>query len=161
MLASYFTTGKLERTGATFSWRKRTYRLLLFLGSSITERIGQGRVTSNLQGAPVDYALSIPDEETITMVFRLLHEEGFFVGASSGLNVVAAVEVAKKLGTHSLRQVNRLIYIYLFVGPGHTIVTVLCDGASRYQSRLLSKKWLTSKNLLTHVPKNYWTSLSE
>jgi cysteine synthase A len=126
VLASYFKTGKMERAG-----------------SSITEGIGQGRVTANLHGAPIDDALSIPDEDTIKMVFRLLHEEGFFVGASSGLNVAAAVEVAKKLG------------------PGHTVVTILCDGASRYQSRLLSKKWLASKNLLDHVPNNYWSSLSE
>lgn len=76
--------------------------LTVLLGSSITEGIGQGRVTANLHGAPIDDALSIPDEDTIKMVFRLLHEEGFFVGASSGLNVAAAVEVAKKLGTATL-----------------------------------------------------------
>jgi cysteine synthase A len=101
-------------------------------GSSITEGIGQGRVTANLEGAPIDEAVRVSDEESIRMVFDLLTEEGVFVGASSGLNVVAAVKVAKKLG------------------PGHTVVTILCDSAARYQSRLFSKSWLESKNLL-HV----------
>lgn len=125
VLYQYFTNGKLARSG-----------------SSITEGIGQGRVTANLEGTKVDYALSIPDEQTLPMVFRLLDEEGFFVGASSALNVVAAVEVAKKLG------------------PGHTVVTVLCDTASRYQSRLFNRAWLESKNLLDSVPSKYRSMLS-
>ncbi|KAI8391639.1 cysteine synthase [Radiomyces spectabilis] len=103
---------------------------------SITEGIGQGRVTDNL--APdvelIDDAVHIPDEESIKMVYRLLDEEGIYVGASSALNVVAAVEVAKK------------------VGQGKTIVTMLCDGAYRYQSRLFSRTWLESKNLATAIP---------
>ncbi|KAG0265056.1 Cysteine synthase 1 [Actinomortierella ambigua] len=105
-------------------------------GSSITEGIGQGRVTDNLQPdlELIDDALQIPDEESIKMVYRLLDEEGIYVGASSALNVVAAVEMAKKLG------------------PGKNIVTMLCDGAYRYQSRLFSKKWLASKNLADAIP---------
>lgn len=95
-----------------------------------------------MEGAPVDYALCIPDEQTLPMVFSLLATEGFFVGASSALNVAAAVEVARKLG------------------PGHTIVTVLCDTASRYQSRLFNRAWLESKNLLDHVPSQYRSMLS-
>jgi cysteine synthase A len=101
-------------------------------GSSITEGIGQGRVTANLEGAPIDDAVRVSDEESVRMVFDLISEEGVFVGASSGLNVMAAIKVAQKLG------------------PGHTVVTILCDGAGRYQSRLLSKSWLESKKLL-HV----------
>ncbi|CAO3608877.1 unnamed protein product [Cunninghamella blakesleeana] len=107
-------------------------------GSSVTEGIGQGRVTDNL--APdvdlIDGALNIPDEESIKMLYRLLHEEGIYVGASSALNVVAAVEMAKQLG------------------KGKKIVTVLCDGAYRYQSRLFSRKWLESKNLDTAIPEH-------
>lgn len=95
-----------------------------------------------MEGAPVDYALTISDEQSLPMVFRLLDEEGFFVGASSALNVVAAVEVAKKLG------------------PGHTVVTVLCDTASRYQSRLFNRAWIESKNLLDYVPSKYRSMLS-
>lgn len=106
-------------------------------GSSVTEGIGQGRVTANLAGAPIDGALRIPDEESLAMMFELLATEGIFVGASSGLNVSAAVQVAKKLG------------------PGHTVVTILCDSASRYQSRLFSKAWLESKNLFHVVDPKY------
>jgi len=91
-------------------------------GSSITEGIGQGRITDNIKPdiELLDDALLIPDEETIEMVYRLLDEEGLYVGASSALNVVAAVKIARMLG------------------PGHRIVTILCDGAYRYQSRLFS-----------------------
>jgi len=121
VLYSYFKTGKLERTGT----------------GSITEGIGQGRITENLKNSPVDDAVHITDERSIQMVYRLLHEEGIFVGASSALNVVAAVDVARSLG------------------PGKTVVTVLCDGAYRYQSRLFSKKWLQTKNLLQHIPQEY------
>jgi cysteine synthase A len=100
-------------------------------GSSITEGIGQGRVTDNLRPDIdlLDGALQISDEKTINMVYRLLDEEGLFLGASSCLNVVAAYEVAKMLG------------------PGSTVVTLLCDGADRYADRLFSRKWLQSKNL--------------
>lgn len=100
-------------------------------GSSITEGIGQGRVTDNLSPDIdlLDGALNISDEKTINMVYRLLDEEGLYLGASSCLNVVAAYEVAKKLG------------------PGKTVVTLLCDNADRYADRLFSRKWLQSKNL--------------
>ncbi|KAI9807208.1 MAG: Cysteine synthase 1 [Sarcosagium campestre] len=105
-------------------------------GSSITEGIGQGRVTENL--APdlelVDDALHISDEKSIEMVYRCLDEEGLYLGASSSLNVVAAKEVAETLG------------------PGHTVVTVLCDGAYRYAERLFSRTWLQQKNLLGAIP---------
>jgi cysteine synthase A len=90
----------------------------------------------------VDYALCVPDEQTLPMVYRLLDEEGFFMGASTALNVVAAVEVARKLG------------------PGHVVVTVLCDTASRYQSRLFNRSWVESKGLLEHIPSKYRSMLS-
>ena len=107
-------------------------------GSSITEGIGQGRVTNNLKGEvwTVDGALHIADEKSIAMVYRCLDEEGLYLGASSALNVVAAKEVAELLG------------------KGHTVVTVLCDGAYRYAERLFSRKWLESKKLLGAVPKH-------
>ncbi|KAA8910862.1 hypothetical protein TRICI_004005 [Trichomonascus ciferrii] len=100
-------------------------------GSSITEGIGQGRVTDNMKPDInlMDGSVHIPDEQTINMVYRLLDEEGLYLGASSCLNVVAAYEVAKQLG------------------PGNTVVTLLCDNADRYADRLFSRKWLQSKNL--------------
>lgn len=105
-------------------------------GSSITEGIGQGRITSNL--APdvglLDGSFCIPDEQTIETLYRCLDNEGLYLGASSALNVVAATEVARKLG------------------PGHTVVTILADGAYRYADRLFSRKWLQSKNLLDAIP---------
>ncbi|KAI1153065.1 cysteine synthase (O-acetylserine (thiol)-lyase-like protein) [Nemania diffusa] len=105
-------------------------------GGSITEGIGQGRVTDNL--APdvglLDGSLHISDEKSIEMVYRCLDEEGVYLGASSALNVVAAKEVAERLG------------------PGHTVVTILCDGAYRYADRLFSRKWLESKGLLGAIP---------
>ncbi|KAJ2906872.1 hypothetical protein MKZ38_010370 [Zalerion maritima] len=107
-------------------------------GSSITEGIGQGRVTDNL--APdlglIDGALHIADEKSIEMVYRCLDEEGLYLGASSALNVAAAKEVAEKLG------------------KGHTVVTMLCDGAYRYADRLFSRKWLEEKKLIGAVPKH-------
>jgi len=107
-------------------------------GSSITEGIGQGRVTENLKPDidMLDGALHISDEKSIEMVYRCLHEEGLYLGASSALNVVAAKEVAERLG------------------KGHTVVTMLCDGAYRYQDRLFSRKWLEEKNLLSAIPKH-------
>merc|ERR1712000_759472 len=107
-------------------------------GGSITEGIGQGRVTDNLQPdiGLVDDSLHISDEKTIEMVYRCLDEEGLYLGASSSLNVVAAKEVAEKLGR------------------GHTVVTLLCDGAYRYADRLFSRKWLTEKKLLDSIPKH-------
>ncbi|KAI9889189.1 MAG: Cysteine synthase 1 [Vezdaea aestivalis] len=105
-------------------------------GSSITEGIGQGRVTDNLQPdiKLIDGSLHIADEKSIEMVYRCLDEEGLYLGASSCLNVVAAKEVAEK------------------VGPGKTVVTVLCDGAYRYADRLFSRKWLESKGLSSAIP---------
>ncbi|KAK6822672.1 Cysteine synthase 1 [Apiospora arundinis] len=109
-------------------------------GSSITEGIGQGRITDNLapemESGALDGSLNISDEKSIEMVYRCLDEEGLYLGASSALNVVAAKEVAEKMG------------------PGHTVVTVLCDGAYRYADRLFSRKWLESKNLLGAIPKH-------
>jgi cysteine synthase len=112
---------------AIHSWVK-TGKLVME-GSSITEGIGIGRVTANLEGAPIDDALRIADQAAVAMVYRLLREEGLYVGGSSGINVAAAVELAKQLG------------------PGHTIVTVLCDRGTLYQQRLFDAKWLASKNL--------------
>lgn len=103
-------------------------------GSSITEGIGQGRVTDNLAGAALDGALLIDDRRTVAMLFRLLKDEGVFVGASSALNVVAAVELAVRLGRTA------------------RVATILADGAHRYQTRLFSKAWLTGKGLYDAVP---------
>jgi cysteine synthase A len=98
-------------------------------GSSITEGIGQGRVTRNIDGAPVDDAYRIPDEEMLPIVFDLLDEEGLCLGGSSGINVAGAIRLAKDLG------------------PGHTVVTVLCDSGTRYQSKLFDPSFLRSKGL--------------
>ena len=105
-------------------------------GSSITEGIGQGRITDNLKPDIdlLDGALHISDEKSIEMVYRCLDEEGLYLGASSCLNVVAAKEVAEKLG------------------KGHTVVTILCDGAYRYADRLFSREWLQEKKLLGAIP---------
>ncbi|KAI1828357.1 cysteine synthase (O-acetylserine (thiol)-lyase-like protein) [Xylaria intraflava] len=107
-------------------------------GGSITEGIGQGRITDNLAPdlALLDGSLHISDAKSIEMVYRCLDEEGLYLGASSALNVVAAKEVAE------------------LMGPGHTVVTMLCDGAYRYADRLFSRKWLESKNLLGAIPKH-------
>jgi cysteine synthase A len=99
------------------------------VGSSITEGIGQSRVTANLEGAPIDDAEKIPDAEALELIYNLLIEEGLSVGTSSGINIAAAVRVAKALG------------------PGHTVVTVLADGGSRYQSKLFNPEFLRSKGL--------------
>ncbi len=96
---------------------------------SVTEGIGIGRVTANLAGAQIDEALLIEDTDTVRYVYRLLHEEGLFLGSTSGLNVAAAVRVARALG------------------PGHTVVTLLCDGGAKYQSRLFNREWLEQKGL--------------
>ena len=98
-------------------------------GDSITEGIGQGRVTKNLEGAPVDQAYRISDEESVQMCFELLEHEGLCLGGSSGVNVAGAVRLAKDLG------------------PGKTIVTILCDGGVRYISKLFNPKFLREKNL--------------
>ena len=98
-------------------------------GSSITEGIGQSRVPGNLEGAAIDDAKRIPDAEALEHVFGLLKHEGLSVGGSAGLNVAAAVRVARDLG------------------PGHTIVTILCDGGARYQSKLFNPVFLRNKGL--------------
>jgi len=99
-------------------------------GSSIAEGIGNSRVTANLQGTPIDDALRIDDRSCVQMVYRLLREEGLYVGGSSGINVAAAVELARQMG------------------PGHTIVTLLCDRGATYAARLFNPAWLAQKNLL-------------
>jgi cysteine synthase len=102
-------------------------------GSSITEGIGIARVTANLQGAPIDDAVLVEDAETVRCVYRLLYEEGLFLGSTSGINVAAALRVARELG------------------PGHVVVTVLCDGGAKYQSRLFNREWLEQKGLAAHA----------
>ena len=111
-LYSYYTTGELKAEG-----------------SSITEGIGQGRITANLEGLKVDEAFFIPDSESLAVAFALLKEEGLSLGLSSGVNVAGAIRLARKLGT------------------GKTIVTILCDPGSRYQSRLYNPEFLRSKGL--------------
>jgi cysteine synthase A len=98
-------------------------------GSSITEGIGQSRVPGNLEGAPIDDAERIPDPEALELIYDLLIHEGLSVGTSSGINIAAAVRVAKALG------------------PGHVVVTILADGGSRYQSKLFNPEFLRGKNL--------------
>jgi cysteine synthase A len=98
-------------------------------GSSITEGIGQGRITANLEGAIVDHAFQVPDDRSVTQVFQLLREEGLCLGPSSGVNVAGAIELAREMG------------------PGHTIATILCDFGTRYQSKLFNPAFLREKNL--------------
>ena len=98
-------------------------------GSSITEGIGNSRITANLAGAPIDGALQVTDEEALPVVFDLVEHEGLVLGGSSGINVAGAIKLARELG------------------PGHTIVTILCDGGARYQSKLFNPEFLRSKNL--------------
>src|SRR5919199_2788526 len=99
-------------------------------GNSITEGIGSTRITANMEGVPVDDAIQVDDQEAIRAIYQLLRTDGLFMGGSVGINVGAAVALAKEMG------------------PGHTIVTILCDGGSRYQSRLFNREWLESKGLL-------------
>ncbi len=111
-LHSFYTIGELS------SW-----------GGSITEGIGQGRITANLKDAPVDQSFQIPDEEALTICFDLLKEEGLCLGGSSGINVAGAIRLAQELG------------------PGKTIVTILCDSGVRYQSKLFNPVFLREKGL--------------
>jgi cysteine synthase A len=104
---------------------------LTIQGASITEGIGNSRVTRNLEGAPIDDAIRITDAEAVEQAFELLLHEGLSVGGSSGLNVAGAIQVARTLG------------------PGHTVVTVLCDGGSRYQSKLFNPEFLRANSLPT------------
>ena len=111
-LYSYYTTGELKMEG-----------------ESISEGIGQSRITANLQGAPVDRPYQIPDTEALPIVFDLLKHEGLCLGASSGINVAGAIRLARDLG------------------PGHVVVTILCDYGTRYQSKLFNPAFLRSKGL--------------
>ncbi|ABF10689.1 cysteine synthase [Cupriavidus metallidurans] len=99
-------------------------------GNSITEGIGSSRITANLADTPIDDAVRIDDQRCVTMVYRLLREEGLYVGGSTGINVAAAVQIAQDLG------------------PGHTIVTLLCDRGSLYSARLFNAEWLAQKGLV-------------
>lgn len=112
VLYSYVKTGKLDKEG-----------------NSITEGIGQGRITANMEGVPMDDAVRVDDPEALRVVYQLLKKDGLFMGGSVGINVGAAYAIAKQMG------------------PGHTIVTVLCDSGARYQSRLFNPEWLASKGL--------------
>ena len=111
-LYSYYTTGVLK-----------------VQGSSVTEGIGQGRVTKNLEGFSPDFSFEIPDTESIPVVHRLITDEGLCLGGSSGVNIAGAIKLARELG------------------PGHLIVTMLCDSGARYQSKLLNPAFLESKGL--------------
>ena len=111
-LFSYYTSGKLESQG-----------------SSISEGIGQGRITANLEGAPIDVAFQIPDEEALPIVFDLVEKEGLVLGGSSGINIAGAIRLARHMG------------------PGHRIVTILCDYGTRYQSKLFNPEFLRGKGL--------------
>jgi cysteine synthase len=111
-LYSYYTTGELKSEG-----------------SSITEGIGQGRITANLEGFTPDMAFQIPDDEALPIIFDLVTEEGLCLGGSSGINIAGAIRMAREMG------------------PGHTIVTVLCDYGSRYQSKLFNPSFLAERDL--------------
>ncbi|WP_417413247.1 cysteine synthase A [Hoeflea sp.] len=111
-LHSFYTTGEMKSSGG-----------------SITEGIGQGRITANLEGFTPDMSFNIPDSEAIPLVFDLLEHEGLCLGGSSGINVAGAIRMAREMG------------------PGHTIVTILCDYGNRYQSKLFNPEFLASKDL--------------
>lgn len=111
-LYSFYTSGELKSEG-----------------SSITEGIGQGRITANLDGFTPDFSFQIPDEDALPIVFDLIQEEGLCVGGSTGINIAGAIRLARELG------------------PGHTVVTVLCDYGTRYQSKLFNPEFLREKNL--------------
>jgi cysteine synthase A len=111
-LYSYYTSGELKSSG-----------------SSITEGIGQGRITANLVDAPIDVAYQIPDEEALPVLYNLAENEGLLLGGSSGINVAGAIRLARELG------------------PGKTIVTILCDSGERYASKLFNPAFLREKNL--------------
>jgi cysteine synthase A len=113
-LFSYYTTGELKA-----------------VGGSITEGIGQGRITANLEGLTVDHSYQIPDREAVEQIFDLVQHEGLSLGGSAGVNVAGAIRLARDLG------------------PGKTIVTILCDGGSRYQSKLFNPDFLKERGLPT------------
>jgi cysteine synthase A len=111
-LHAFYTTGKLDAPG-----------------TSITEGIGQGRITANLEGFTPDFSYRIPDAEALPIVFDMLSEEGLCLGGSSGINIAGAIRMARDMG------------------PGHTIVTILCDYGNRYQSKLFNPAFLKEKGL--------------
>ena len=111
-LYSFFTEGKLKSEG-----------------SSVTEGIGQGRITKNLEGLEVDFPFRVPDADALEAMFKMVETEGLYLGGSAGINVAGAVELAKVLG------------------PGHTIVTILCDSGSRYLSKLYNRNFLVNNDL--------------
>ena len=111
-LYSFYTTGELKAEG-----------------SSISEGIGQGRITANLEGFTPDFVCNVPDSEAVPIVFDLLREEGICMGGSTGINIAGAIRMAREMG------------------PGHTIVTILCDFGTRYQSRLFNPAFLKEKGL--------------
>ena len=141
------TGGTLAGVGRALKARKHTIRIaladpagsalaryvqtgeLVAKGNSISEGIGSSRITANFEGAPIDLAWSIPDEESVPIAHSLLHDEGWCVGGSSGVNVAGAIRLARELG------------------PGHTIVTVLCDAGTRYQAKLFNPAFLRSKGI--------------
>jgi cysteine synthase A len=141
------TGGTLAGVGRALKARKHTIRIaladpagsalaryvqtgeLVAEGNSISEGIGSSRITANFDGAPIDLAWSIPDEESVPIAHRLLHDEGWCVGGSSGVNVAGAIRLARELG------------------PGHTIVTVLADAGTRYQAKLFNPAFLRSKGI--------------
>jgi cysteine synthase A len=98
-------------------------------GSSITEGIGNSRITANMENVPIDDAIQVTDPEALAVLYQLLYDDGLFMGGSVGINLAAAVALAQRLG------------------PGHRIVTVLCDGGARYQSRIYNRLWLEQKGL--------------
>lgn len=113
---------------ALFNWVK-TGTADMTPGPSITEGIGNSRVTANLEGTPIDDALQIPDQDMVDMVYRMLEQDGWFFGSSTGINLCGAVQIAQQLG------------------PGHNIVTMLCDDGSKYMSRLFNPDFLAEKGL--------------
>jgi len=146
-VASVGTGGTLGGVGLALKERKPAVRIVLAdpcgsalyhyykhgelkaEGDSITEGIGQGRITKNLEGAPIDDAVQVTDHEALPIIFDLLSQEGLVIGGSTGINVAGAIKVARQLG------------------PGHTVVTVLCDYGTRYQSKLFNPAFLRSKGL--------------
>lgn len=115
---------------ALFNW-VTTGETKMTPGPSITEGIGNSRVTQNLAGAKIDGAVQVPDVDMVKMVYRMLREDGWFFGSSTGINLCAAAQIAKRLG------------------PGHTIVTILCDAGHKYQSTLFNPAFLEARNLAT------------
>jgi cysteine synthase A len=111
-LYSFYTSGELKSEGG-----------------SITEGIGQGRITANLEGFKPDFSYQIPDAEALPIIFDLVQEEGLCLGGSTGINIAGAIRLARDLG------------------PGHTIVTMLCDYGMRYQSKLFNPAFLRTKDL--------------